>query len=291
MRFLIFTSLELILLTGLTFSTLMCLRLRFYCCWASGLESDYESYPSLLWERQLRFVNSKKERKKRKITDLFRNERHFKSCWSPISNIIQVLFRQNFALTNISYFFLIRHRQRLAKAWAAINRLSVIWNSDLTDKIKGSFFQVAVVSILIYGCTTWTLTKLDSNYTRMLTATLNKSCWQQPTKQQIYGHLPPITKTIQVRRTRHAGYYWRSKDEIISDVLLWTPSQGRAKVGQPVRTYIQQLCADKRYGLEDLPGAIDDRGGWRERVREIHVSSTAWWWWWWWWWLIRAKQS
>ena len=41
-------------------------------------------------------------------------------------------------------------------------------------------FQEAVVSILLYGCTTLTLTKrlekkLDANYTRMLRAILNKS--------------------------------------------------------------------------------------------------------------------
>ena len=69
---------------------------------------------------------------------------------------------------------------RLTKAWMAINRLSIIWKSGLTDKMKRSFFQAAVVSILQYGCTTWTLTKrlekkLDGNYTRMLRAILNKS--------------------------------------------------------------------------------------------------------------------
>ena len=89
--------------------------------------------------------------------------------------------------------------------------------------MKRSFFQAAVVSVQLYGCTTWTLTKrlkkkLDRNYTRMLRATLNKSWWQQPTRHQLYGHLPPITKTIQVRRTRHAGHCWRWKDKLISDV-------------------------------------------------------------------------
>ena len=68
---------------------------------------------------------------------------------------------------------------RLTKAWTAIDRLSIIWKSDLTDEMKRSFFQAAVVSILLYGCTTWTLTKrlekkLDGNYTRMLRAILNK---------------------------------------------------------------------------------------------------------------------
>ena len=43
---------------------------------------------------------------------------------------------------------------RLSKAWTAIDRLSVICKSDLTDKIKRMFFQAAVVSILLYGCTT-----------------------------------------------------------------------------------------------------------------------------------------
>ena len=172
------------------------------------------------------------------------------------------------------------------KAWTAINRLSTIWKSDLTDKMKRSFFQAAVTSILLYGCTTWTLTKrlekkLDGNYTRMLRAILNKSWQQHPTRHQLYGHLPPITKTIQVRRTRHAGHCWRSRDELIRDVLLWIPTHGRAKAGRPARTYIQQLCEDTGCCPEDLPRAMNDREEWRERVRDIRAASTIWWWWWW----------
>ena len=170
---------------------------------------------------------------------------------------------------------------RLTKAWTAINRLSIIWKSDLTDKMKRSFFQAAVVSILLYGCTTKRLEKkLDGNYTRMLRAILNKSWRQLPTKHQLYGHLPPITKTIQVRRTRHAGHCWRSRDELISDVLLWTPTHGRAKAGRPARTYIQQLCEDTGCFPEDLPEAMNDREKWRVRVRDIRATSTTWWWWW-----------
>ena len=180
---------------------------------------------------------------------------------------------------------------RLAKGWTAINRLSVIWKSELTDKMKRSFFQTAVVSIQLYGCTTRTLTKrmekkLDGNYTRMLRAILNKSWSQHPTKQQLYDHLPPITKTIKVRRTRHAGYCWRSRDDLISDVLLWTPSHGRAKPGRPARNNIQQLCVDTGCSPEDLPEAMKDREGWRERVRDIRADGKTWWWWWWWWYKI-----
>ena len=122
--------------------------------------------------------------------------------------------------------------------------------------------------------------KLDGNYTRMLRAILNKSWRQHPTRHQLYGHLPPITKTIQVRWTRHAGHCWRSKDELISDVLLWTPTYGQAKAGRPARTYIQQLCEDTGCNPEDLPEAMNNREKWRERVRDIRAGGTSWWWWW-----------
>ena len=98
---------------------------------------------------------------------------------------------------------------------------------------------------------------------------LNKSWRQHPKKHQLYGHLPPITKTIQVRQTRHAGHCWKSRNELIIDVLLWTPTYGQAKVWQPARAYIQQLCEDMWCSPEDLPEAMNDREKWRERVRDI----------------------
>ena len=123
---------------------------------------------------------------------------------------------------------------------------------------------------------TWTLTKrlekkLDGNYTRMLRAILNRSWQQHPTRRQLYGHLPPITKTIQARRTRHVGHCWKSKDEIVSDVLLWTPASGQSKAGRPARTFIQQLCDDTGCNSEDLPEAMNDRETWRERGSGISV--------------------
>ena len=165
-----------------------------------------------------------------------------------ISYVIVVFVKEGFFVGQLVYWSNYIDT-RLTKAWTPINRQSIIWKSDLTDKMKRSFFQAAVTSILLYGCTTWTLTKrlekkLDGNYTRMLRTILNRSWRQHPTRRQLYGHLPPITKTIQVRQTIHAGHCWRSRVELISDALLWTPTHGRAKAGRPARTYIQQLCED-----------------------------------------------
>ena len=87
---------------------------------------------------------------------------------------------------------------RLTKAWTANDRLSIIWKSDLTDKMKRSFFQAAVVSILLYGCTTWTLTKrlekkLDGNYTRM-------------NIEQVLAAIPHKTPTIRPPASYHEDY-------------------------------------------------------------------------------------
>ena len=102
--------------------------------------------------------------------------------------------------------------------------------------------------------------------------------WRQhPTKQQLYGHQPTVRKTIKVRRSRHAEHSRRSREKLISNILLWTPSVWRAKEGRPARTYIQQLCVDTGYSLEDLQEEMDDRNGWQERVREINASGATWW--------------
>ena len=116
----------------------------------------------------------------------------------------------------------------LEKAWTAISRLLIIWKFDLSKKIKWDLFQTLARSILVYGCTTWMLTKriekrLDGNYTRMLRAVLNKSWKEHPTKQQLFCYLPLISKTTQVRQSRHAGH--SSKDPYTWTFQCWPTSK------------------------------------------------------------------
>ena len=141
--------------------------------------------------------------------------------------------------------------------------------------MKRSFFQTAVVSILLYGCTTWTLTKrlqkkLDGNYTRMLLAILNKSWRQHPRSTNYTATCLPSRKLSKLDE-----HCWRIRDELISGVLLWTPTYGRAKAGRSARTCIQQLCKDTGCSPEDLPEPMNDRKKWRERVRDIRASGTT----------------
>ena len=119
-----------------------------------------------------------------------------------------------------------------------------IWS---LDRIKRDFFQTVEVFILLYRCTTWTLTKyieekLNGNYTRMLSSVLKKLRNQHPTKQQVYGHWSSITRTIQVRRTKHAGYCWKT-------TFFYRFLHVNAQVLADHKRH--HLCADQMTGMDN----------------------------------------
>ena len=101
----------------------------------------------------------------------------------------------------------------------------------------------------------------------MIRLVLNTSRKQHPIKLQLYGLLPLISKTIQIRQTRHARPSWRSMDQLISDVLPRAPSHGHTSICWPTRTYLQQFCTDTGCCLEDLPETMNDRD---ERLAARH---------------------
>ena len=123
------------------------------------------------------------------------------------------------------------------------------------------------------GSLLWEKTRQEQG----LCALLNKSWKQSSTKQQLYGHLLSITQIIQVRQIRYAGHCSRSKDKLISDILLWTSTCRHASVGWAAKTYIHQLCADIRCCLEDWPIVMEDERE-RERDKGIHAVGILWWW-------------
>ena len=47
----------------------------------------------------------------------------------------------------------------IGKAWTTIDMFMTTWKSDLSDKIKQKFVKAVAISVLLYDCTTWTLTK------------------------------------------------------------------------------------------------------------------------------------
>lgn len=165
----------------------------------------------------------------------------------------------------------------ITKAWMALDILRMIWKSTLPDRMKRQFFRAVVESVLVYGSSTWTLTKrleklLDGSYTRMLCTVLNISWKEHLTRQRLYGTLPTLSSTIRERCLRFAGHCGRTKEELVSSMLLWTPKHGYTKVGRPSKTYIQLIAQDPGCKTEELKSLMQDRDQWRERVGLVWAS-------------------
>ena len=177
----------------------------------------------------------------------------------------------------IKHCFLIEKKYCQAKQWL---------DKWYLDSAPSETTQAAVVSILLYGCITWMLTKwlkkkLDGTYTRMLRAILNKSWRQHPQDTNYTGTCLPSRKLYKLDEpdTQDTAGEARTNSSVMYS--YGPPTYGQAKAGQPAQTYIQQLCEDTRCNPEDLPKAMNDREKWRERVRDIRAGSTTWWWWCW----------
>ena len=158
--------------------------------------------------------------------------------------------------------------------------MNTIWKSKLSTNLKRQFFRAAVESVLVYGSVTWTLIaslekKIDGTYTRMLRAITNKSCRDHLTNEQLYCNIPNISKSICMQRLRFAGHYWKSQDEIASDLVLWQPQHGNRSRGRPAKTYIDQLRDDTDLLMTDeIKTAMNDREGWKKYVMDYRASST-----------------
>ena len=111
---------------------------------------------------------------------------------------------------------------------------------------------------------------LDGTYTRLLMRVQNISWKSHPTKKQIYGDLPSISSILKARRVQFAGHCFRAENEIISSLLLWTPTnQTRSRK----LSYPDVIARDIGIDRNDLGTVMLDREIWREHVNSI--ISTA----------------
>ena len=168
---------------------------------------------------------------------------------------------------------------RKAKAWAALNKLTTIWKSNLNRQLKVRFFRASVETVLLYGSETWTLTnnlekQLDGCYTRLLRAALNESWRNHMTNKELYRDLLPISVRLRERRLRFSGHCWRSKSETISQLLMWEPSRGKRTRGRPAMTYLDQLEKDTCIQRQEVPNIMENRTEWKKLIMSVRACST-----------------
>ena len=104
---------------------------------------------------------------------------------------------------------------------------------------------------------------------------LNQFWKQQPTNQQLYGHLPPIAQTMQIRQATHAGHCCRKKRT--NSWLMF--SKWHLHMSIPVLAMHQKLIfISSARILDALQWSYQER--WLERVKAIWTVGLPYWWWW-----------
>ena len=170
-------------------------------------------------------------------------------------------------------------KTRKAQAWAACNKLSKIWKSDLKKNMKIRLFIATVESVFLYGSETWTLNKttekmINGAYTRMLRSAQNVSWRDHITNKELYGSLPMLSIKVQERRMRLAGHCIRHIEEEASKLVLWQPRHGTTKRGRKKTTYVDTLLNDT--GLEyvgEVRTVMMDRNSWRGMIHMVRASA------------------
>jgi len=154
-----------------------------------------------------------------------------------------------------------------------------IWKSNLNRTLKIRLQTSTVEAVLLYGCKTWSLSKmqeheLDGCCTRMLRKALNLSWREHVTNELLYGDLPKISSKIRTRRLKLAGHCARYLEEAASNLVLWVPDRGSRGRGRPTGTFIDTLTRDTGLQLKEMHACLQDKGQWRTVVARAGTSST-----------------
>ena len=99
--------------------------------------------------------------------------------------------------------------------------------------------------------------------------------WRQRiTSEVLHAGLPLISTMIRKGCLRFSGRCWRSKNAVVSDLVLWEPKHGKMSVGGQAGTFVDLLEADTGVPRDCLPAAMVDRVGWRKRAMGGRLRST-----------------
>ena len=103
-----------------------------------------------------------------------------------------------------------------------------------------------VETVLLCGSRAWTLTqsldkKLDGACTEMQRVVKDVTWQQHFTNEVLYARLPRISTTSRERRLKFGGHCWRSKNEVVRDLVVWELKHGKRSVEGQACTFINQL--------------------------------------------------
>ena len=171
-------------------------------------------------------------------------------------------------------------QNRINNATTAYYRLSKVWRStSLTHQLKFKLYQSNVLSVLLYGCETWRLTRedlarLEVFHMSCCRRILKVYWWTKTSNDEVFRRSKQraIIEMIEVRRWRYLGHSLRRKDSIPNTSLSWAP-EGSRRRGRPKetwrRTALKQLQGFNIKSWAEAGEIAKDRDRWRDYEKMI----------------------
>ena len=102
---------------------------------------------------------------------------------------------------------------------------------------------------------------MDGSCKKKIPRVVKNVIWRQRITNEgvLFAGLPRISTTIRERYLSFSGHCWKSKTEVVSDLVLWEPKHGERSVGGQARTFVDLLEAESGVPRNCLPAAMDDR--------------------------------
>ena len=207
-------------------------------------------------------------RRQRSSATTLQNTHHFKRWKAELKEVCD--FRYLGSWVNSSEQDI---KIRKALAWKSLNDMKKIWRSNMSRKVKISFYLATVESVLLYGCVAWTLTPaleraLNGCYMRMLRAALNISWQDQVTNSILYCELPQVGNKLVAWRMQLAGHCQRHPELPTHRTILWEPNHRYRRQERPRQTYVDILKRDSCVvATSELASLMKDQKTWGRHVR------------------------
>jgi hypothetical protein len=165
-------------------------------------------------------------------------------------------------------------RIRIATATAAMARLTKIWKSNISFSTKYKLFKSLVLSILLYGCETWTLLadtekRIKAFETKCLRKLLRISYLEHKTndyvRSKVRSYVGPqesLLSTVKRRKLAWFGHVNRH-DSLCKTIMQGTVEGGR-KRGRQKKNWSDNVKEWTNMAMPELLKIAADRTMWRE---------------------------
>ena len=174
-------------------------------------------------------------------------------------------------------------RARITSALAAMARLSRVWSSTISFKVKFRLYKSLVVSILLYGCESWVLLadserRIQAFETKCFRRLLRISYRERKTNEYVrreltsrVGPQEPLLATVKRRKLSWFAHVTRHNS--LSKTILQGTVEGGRRRGRQRKSWSDNIKDWTEMTTPQLLMAATDRPSWRRLSASASLSS------------------